>query len=214
VPWPLGYTYTEDRARKYKEWGAPWPFIVKARGEGKHTTRVFPFYSQSSNSNLVSNWYLWPAYKYNAIHTGDLERERTRIFFFLYSNLAERNIRNGDHRNRIDAWPFFTWRRDIEGKERLQVLALLEPLSGPQDSFEKVYSPLWSIWRAQKDPKTGAASQSLLWNLYRRETTPASKKCSLLFGLFQYQSGPEGRQVRLFFVPVSGKKKAPVAPSR
>jgi len=212
APWPLGYTYTDDRARNYKEWGMPWPFIVVARGEGKHTTRVFPFYSQSSSSNLTSNWYLWPAYKYNAIHSGDLERERTRIFFFLYSNLSERNVATGDHRNRVEAWPFFSWRRDLEGRTRLQVLSLLEPLLAQQDSVEKVYSPLWAIWREQKNPKTGAASQSLLWNLYRRETTPASKKCSLLFGLFQYQSSSGGRRLRLFYIPVGGNKSAP-APS-
>ena len=213
APWPLGYSYTDDRARGYKEWGMPWPFVVVARGEGKHTTRVFPFYSRSSNSNLTSNWYLWPAYKYNAIHSGDLERERTRIFFFLYSHLEERNIANGDHRKRIEAWPFFSWRRDLEGRTRFQMLSLLEPILAQQDSVEKVYSPLWALWREQKNPKTGAKSQSLLWNLYRRDTTPQTKKCSLLFGLFQYQNCPEGKRVRLFYIPVSGNKRASAPPS-
>jgi hypothetical protein len=67
---------------------------------------------------------------------------------------------------------------------------------------ERDYSPVWSVWRAEKNVKTGATSQSLLWNLYRHEATPVSKKCSLLFGLFQYESGAEGKRVRLFYVPV------------
>jgi hypothetical protein len=31
---------------------------------------------------------------------------------------------------------------------------------------------------------------------------PVSKKCSLLFGLFQYQSGSDGKRLRLFYIPV------------
>ena len=53
-----------------------------------------------------------------------------------------------------------------------------------------------------KQSQTGATSQSLLWNFYRCDTAPASKKCSLIFGLFQYQSDSEGKSVRLFYIPV------------
>jgi hypothetical protein len=55
----------------------------------------------------------------------------------------------------------------------------------------------------------GATSQSLLWNLYRRDSTPGAKKCSLLFGLFQYQSSPEGKRMRLMYIPL-GKTAAAV----
>jgi hypothetical protein len=61
---------------------------------------------------------------------------------------------------------------------------------------------VWSVWRSEKNPRAGAASQSLLWNLYRHETAPAAKKSSLLFGLFQYQSSSEGNRLRLFYVPL------------
>jgi hypothetical protein len=67
---------------------------------------------------------------------------------------------------------------------------------------ERSLSPLWSIWRAERNAKTGANSQSLLWNLYRRDATPETKKCSLLFGLFQYQSSPAGKRWRLFYIPM------------
>jgi hypothetical protein len=74
-------------------------------------------------------------------------------------------------------------------------------------SIERDYSPLWSFWRAENNPRSGASSQSLLWNLYRHDATPDTKKCSLLFGLFQYQSSPEGKRVRLFYIPL-GKTRA------
>ncbi|MGH7990259.1 MAG: hypothetical protein ACREDS_08750, partial [Limisphaerales bacterium] len=55
---------------------------------------------------------------------------------------------------------------------------------------------------SENNPKTGASSQSLLWNFYRHDTTATSKKCSLLFGLFQYQSDLETKKFRLFYIPI------------
>ena len=73
---------------------------------------------------------------------------------------------------------------------------------------ERNWSPLWSSVALGKQSQTGATSQSLLWNFYRHDTAPASKKCSLLFGLFQYQSDSEGKRVRLFYIPVVKTKSA------
>lgn len=207
--WPFGLTITDDRARKFHEVGAPWPFIVFARGEGKTVNRVWPFFSQANNGILESEWYLWPVYKYNRIHSPPLDRERTRILFFLYSDLIERNKATGTALERTDLWPLFTARRDHQGNERLQILSLLEPFLPNSKSIERNYSPLWSLWRSEKNARSGATSQSFLWNLYRRDTTPQTKKCSLLFGLFQYHSGPDGRRVRILYLPF-GKVRKPV----
>jgi hypothetical protein len=202
APWPIGVTRTEDREKGYVEWGAPWPFIVFTRGPGKTVNRVWPFYSRAYTDTLETGFYAWPIYSYRQIHSEPLDRRRTRILFFLYSDLKEANTETGQALHRIDFWPLFTHRKDFDGRERLQVLALLEPLLPANKSVVRDYSPLWSLWRGERNPNTGSSSQSLLWNLYRRETTPETKKCSLLFGLFQYQSGPHGRQWRLFYVPM------------
>lgn len=206
--WPFGVTHTEDRAKKYTEWGAPWPLIVFDRGEGKTTSRVWPFFSQSHNETLESNWYFWPIYKYNRVQAAPLDRKRTRFLLFLYSDLLEKNTESGAALHRRDFWPLFTARRDWNGNERLQIFALLEPLLPNNKSIERNYSPLWSLWRSEKNTGTRASSQSLLWNLYRRDATPETKKCSLLFGLFQYQSSPEGKRWRLLHIPI-GKRKKP-----
>ena len=205
VIWPF-FNYVDDREKKYREWDAPWPLIVFARGEGKTTTRVWPFFSQARSPKLESDFYLWPIYKHNCVHSPPLESERTRICFFLYSDRTETNTETKADRRRIDFLPFFTWRRDFNGNRRLQILAPLEPILPGNKNIERDYSPLWSLWRSENNPRTGAASQSLLWNLYRRETTPAARKCSLLFGLFQYQSGSEGKRMRLFYVPLNRTK--------
>jgi len=206
VLWPL-ITWTDDREKKYREWDFPWPLMVIARGEGKTTTRIFPFFSHARNASLESDFYLWPLYKYNRVHSDPLDRDRTRILFFLYSRVNEQNTETGSARTRTDVWPLFTHRREVNGHTRLQVLAPIEPLLPHSKSVDRNWSPLWSVWRAEKNPRTGHASQSLLWNLYRCETSPTAKKYSLLFGLFQYQSDSGSSRSRLFFMPLTQAKK-------
>jgi len=199
--WPLGVTVTDDREAKFHEVGAPWPLILFTRGEGKTVNRVWPLFGRAHNTNLVSDFYLWPIYKYNRVQAEPLDRERMRILFFLYSDLTEKNTLTGNARRRTDLWPLFTARRDGDGNERLQLLAPIELILPNNPSVERNWSPLWSIWRSEKNARTGAQSESFLWNLYRRERTPETKKCSLLFGLIQYQSGPKGAHWRWFYLP-------------
>lgn len=206
--WPLGVTLTDDRARGYYEVDAPWPFVVFADGPGKTTRRVWPFFSQASATNQQSDFYLWPVYKYNRFQSAPLDRDRTRILFFLYSRVNERNTDAGTVKQRTDLWPLFTHKQDFNGDARLQILAPLEPLLPNNKSIERNYSPVWSVWRAERNAKTGASSQSLLWNLYRREASPRAKKQSLLFGLFQYESDSQGRRGRLFYVPFGRRTPA------
>jgi hypothetical protein len=210
--WPLGVTHTVDRQKRYGEWGAPWPFIVFTRGEGKTVNRVWPFFSEAHNPSQTGRWYLWPIYKYTRLHSDPVDRERTRILFFLYSDVSLKSSETGQRLRQIDFWPLFTSRRDLDGRARLQILAPLEPILPNNAGVERNLSPLWSIWRSEKNPATGAASQSLLWNLYRRDTGDRGKKCSLLFGLFQYQSGQDGRRWRVLYVPF-GTSRHPGEPS-
>jgi hypothetical protein len=206
--WPLGVTHTEDRGKQYEEWGAPWPLIVFDRGAGKHTDRVWPFYSVSTNQTLSSIWYLWPVYMYKAIHTPELLHERTRSLFFFYSDVKELNVATGGTMRRVDLWPLFTHRRDYNGNERLQLLSIIEPVLPASHKVERDYSHLYALYRSEKNPATGAASQSLLWNLYRHETAPERRKTSLLFGLFRYERGAAGRNWRICYIPF-GKAPEP-----
>ena len=203
VLWPF-FSRIDDRQKKYREWDAPWPFVEFANGAGKTTHRVWPFFSRSHSPTLEDNFYLWPIYKYEHAKLPPLDRRRTRIVFFLYSDLTDTNTETHEAERRSYLWPFYTHRRDFNGNERLQVLALLEPFTVGSHKIERDYSPLWSLWRSEHNPRAGAQSQSLLWNLYRREAAPERKKISLLFGLFQYQSRPEFKRWRLFYIPLGG----------
>ncbi|MBA4150415.1 MAG: hypothetical protein H0X66_20075 [Verrucomicrobia bacterium] len=205
APWPIGLTLTDDREKKYKEVGAPWPFIVFARGENRHVSRVWPLYSKAQSGGLESSFYLWPIYRHTRIHSPPLDRDRTRILFFLYSDINLRHTETGVSSKRSDFWPLFTYTRDLDQNKRLQVFSLLEPLLPNNKSIERNYSQLWSVWRSERNGKTGASSQSLLWNLYRRDVTQEKTKTSVLLGLFQREKMATGTDWKIFHIPL-GKK--------
>jgi hypothetical protein len=207
VLWPF-FTWIDDRGKKYHEWQGPYPFVVVARGEGKTTTRVWPLFGQAHNDTLECDYYLWPLYRHDRLHSGALDYRRTRVLLYLFANVTEKNVDTGARRRRVDLWPLFDYHRDFNGNQRLQILALIEPVLPNNRGVERNWSPLWSLWRSENNPQSGATSQSLLWNFYRHDAAPASKKYSFIFGLFQYQSGQEGKYVRLFYLPVVKTKSA------
>ena len=70
-------------------------------------------------------------------------------------------------KQRESLWPFYTWNREFNGNRRLQILAPFEVVLPTNRGLLRNWSPLWSVWRAENNPRTGQRSQSLLWNLYR-----------------------------------------------
>ncbi|HEX3625077.1 MAG TPA: hypothetical protein VH280_06615 [Verrucomicrobiae bacterium] len=201
VLWPF-FNRIDDRERKYREWEMPWPIIVVAHGPGKHALRIFPFYNHAYNDSLTDTFYAWPFYKYDSIYAPPLDRRRTRILFFLYQNTFEQHTVTRKFKRRVDLWPLALYTHDFDGSTRLQLLALAETFFPNSPGIERTWSPLWSVWRSEKNPTTEANSQSLLWNLYRRDASPGRKKISCMFGLYQYESNPEGKKLRLFYIPV------------
>jgi hypothetical protein len=199
IPFLLGWTKTVDREKKYKEIGAPWPIIVFRRGESANTDRVWPFYSYATNEFLESKWYLWPIYKYNRFNDHEtVDRDRMRIFFFLYSDTTERHLETHTVQRRRDCWPLFIHREELNGNKRLQILAPLEPLLPNNKSIERDYSPVWSLWRAEHNPNTRSSSQSLLWNLYRRDKSPERTRTSVFFGVVQREKNTSGSHWKFF----------------
>ena len=201
ILWPF-FNTIDDRVKKYREHEMPWPFIVVARGEGKTMTRVFPFFQKAYNDTYRDNFYIWPLYTYKSTYAPPLDRHRTRILFFFYQDIADRNTETGHEDRQWHLWPLFVRHEYLDGSTRLQLIAPLESILPSSPAIERNWSPLWSIWRQENNPNTGANSQSFLWNLYRRDASPDAKKISCLFGLYQYRSNPDLKQVRLFYIPV------------
>lgn len=202
---PLGYNVIQDREQGYEERDFIWPLFEKAHGS-KKVTRYFPFYSHAEHNGMTSIFYGFVVYKYNRLQAAPLDRRRSRVLYFLYSDTVERNTQSHDFKRRVDFWPFFSYGREFDGNRRLQIFSPLEPLFPNNRTMSREYSPMWALWRAEKNGHTGATSQSLLWNLYRRETAGATKKASLLFGLIQYQCTPDGSRWRVCHLNLGGKR--------
>jgi hypothetical protein len=201
VLWPF-FSWIDERGKKYHEWQGPWPFVIFTRGEGKTTSRVWPLFSWSHNKTQESDSYLWPLFTFKHAHTEAYDEQRTRVIFYLFQNTKLKNRETGGEQQQLDAWPFFTYRRDFNGNDRLQLLALVEAAVPNNRGIMRNWSPLWSVWVSEHNPRTGASSRSLLWNLYHHDASPTGKNSSLLFGLFQYQSSSDMKIFRLFYIPV------------
>jgi hypothetical protein len=205
--WPF-FTFTEDRAKQFREWGAPWPFIGWANGEGRTARRVWPVWGFSRSRDQERNFILWPGYTHRRIETAELESERWRGLWFLYDQSMDRSKITGVERRRRDVWPLFTWKRDFEGRERLQLLAPIEPLLKNNQSIERAYSPLWTVYRSEHNPQRGVSSQSLLWNLWSREVSTNATQTSALFGIVRTRRDEEGLQWRFAWMPFKQSKEA------
>lgn len=194
--WPF-FTHTVNREQQFVEWGVPFPFIGWARGPGKNANRLWPLYGNATNATTRQNFLLWPLYTHKRIVSGPLDRERTRFGFFAYSDLRQSNTLAGTEFRRRDLWPLGTHQHEQDGRERLQVLAPLEPFFPNNKGFRRLWSPLWSIYRSERDPKRGCASQSLLWNVWRRDVSPTGSRTSALFGMVRTENTAQGRRWRL-----------------
>jgi len=196
VLWPF-FSKTADRKEGFTQWNLPWPLVGFAQGEGKTLNRVLPFFSVGHNKTLSSETYMWPIYRRRHLHTESFDRDRKQVGIVLYSDQKDRNLETGQESRRVEAWPFFQWTRDPEGRERLQALTVIEPF-GRGTGMMRNWVPLWSLWRQESNPATGRTSRSLFWNLFREETGPEATKGSLLFGLVQYQTSSNRTRWRWF----------------
>ena len=124
---PLGFNAVYDREKGYVEHDFLWPLFVRAHGS-RTVTRYFPIYSRAYNNGLESDSYGFLIYKYNRLEAPPLDRHRSRVLFFLYSDTVERNTESHDFKRRVDFWPFYSYRRELDGNRRTQVFAILEPL--------------------------------------------------------------------------------------
>jgi len=201
---PFGYNVIKDREQGYVEHNFLWPLFVQAHGS-KTISRYFPFYSRAEHNGLESIFYGFLLYKYNRLQSPPLDRHRTRVLYFLYSDTVERNTQSHDFKRRVDFWPFYSYERKLDGNRRLQIMGVLEPFFPNNRTMSREYSPVYTLWRGEKNAHTGATSQSFLWNLYRHESAGKSKKTSLLFGLIQYQCSPDGGSWRVCHLKLGGK---------
>ena len=192
------FSHTVDRENHFDEWGCPWPVIGWANGEGKHARRFWPLWGKASNAKLESDFVAWPLYTHQRLTSPPLEREQYRSLFYLYRDVRETDVTTGKSLRWNGMWPLFIHRTDREGRERWQFPALLESVVPTSSAVDRGWSTFWSVYRWEKNPTTGAASQSFLWNLYRHDQTAKESRTSMLFGAIRTQKTETGRHWSFF----------------
>jgi len=211
--WIAFFSHRTNRVAKFEEWSYPWPFFGRARGPGKTADRYWPVWGHAEGGAQTSDFALWPLYTHKRLHADPLDRERHRFLYFAYDDLRQSDTSTGRSFRRRSLWPFFLWRHEPDGRERLQVLAPLEPLVSGNVNVERLYSPLWSVWRSESNPATHRTSQSLLWNLWQREQNQDGSRAALFFGALQTEANARGRRWS-FFGLGRGKDHPPMQTAR
>jgi hypothetical protein len=216
VLWPF-FSERVDNVQNYTEWNFPWPLIRVTRGETRYGYRLLPFRSDETVEANRKRWYLWPVYKIEDTQTEKFERRRDRVLYFLYSDMREEWYQTGEEKRRVALWPLFGYSR-AKGVSHFHVFALLEPFFPANNAIERSWAPLWRIYQ-QKWDQRGNRIISLFWNLYWQEkrdqaiawelfplleyqqTGSEEIDFRILKGLLRYQSGQDGKSLKLFYLP-------------
>ena len=194
VFWPF-FSWTQDRAKEYEQWDAPWPLVRVTQGTSRHGLRLLPLYADETVEARRKRWFLWPVYQIEDVNTELIVRQRHRILFFLYSDLAERKLDTGVEKRKIDFWPLFGYQRE-NGVSQFNALALLDAFFPNNKAIERSWSPLWRLYQQRWDEQ-GNLVISILWNLYWHERQ-GNQLALELFPLFDYRRGLEETRLRLF----------------
>ena len=198
VLWPF-FNKITDKVKGYTEYSAPWPFWIYGNGPDRDKLRIWPLYGRDRTETSNKEFYLGPLYQHSELNTEKILIQRWRVMVRLYQHTHEERKETGEVKDRRDLWPIFTHVRDRETR-RLQLLAPIGPLLPGNKGIERNYSPLFALWHSEENIATGRSSRSFLFNFYRGERTPKSRKCSLLFGLVRYKKNEEGREWRLLWL--------------
>ncbi len=212
--WPF-FTHTDDRLGRYSEWGVPWPFLGWAEGEGKTARRLWPMFGTERTPTRTREFYGWPFYKHRRITKPALVSDRWQSLFFLYDHSRDVSVPTGARSERRDLWPLFWWKREFDGRERFQALNFLETLLKNNETIERAYGPLWTVYRRDANPARDMTSQSVLWNLWRRETDTNAVTTSAVFGAIRTRRTGDEREWRFLWRPFdAGTNRTTVAVGR
>lgn len=207
VLWPF-FNWVNDRGRGYREWSMPYPFFVFARGEGKTTNRVFPFFSFSSSPTQERNFILWPFWKETSFDNQIIQTKRERILFYLYSDKEEHYTEFNRSSHRTDLWPLFSAILTTDNIYTVDMLSPVAPLFHSNKSVARNWTPAFSIWHLEENRETGSFKESFFWNFYRHEQKQKQKRWGLFWGLIEYVKDQEhGNYWRIFYSPDRSRAK-------
>lgn len=193
-------SFTENEKRGIKRWDIPWPLVNVSKGEVEQT-RVFPFYSSSTNEKLNDRdgFVLWPVYDYKESTLYDHAVHRKSVLIALYKDIEKVSLEDDESiEKRVHMWPFFSYERDEDGFTNIHALTLFEPFVRSNERLYRNYSSFWRLYEKQKSPD-GEEFTSVLWNIYssRKTENAHSVEFKPLLPVFTYKKVGESKKFNL-----------------
>jgi hypothetical protein len=153
--WPF-FTHTVDRERQFEECGCAVALRRVGRWPGQACTPGVAALGQGDQCRVAERVRAVALLHPQATAgRGSRPGEQTRSVFYLRVDLAERDRRTGAEYRRRSLWPLLHHARDRQGRERLQVLALAEGAFPSNEGIVRGWSPIWSLYRHERDAQTG-----------------------------------------------------------
>lgn len=227
VLWPF-FSRIQDGREGYDQWDAPWPLVRVTSGSSRHGLRLLPLYADETIGDRRKRWFGWPLYQIEDLDTDLILRQRHRLLYFLYSDLAERKLDTGAEKRRVDLWPLFSYHRE-NGVSRLNAIAILDAFFPENKAVERSWSPLWRVYQQRWDER-GNLVVSILWNLYWQErqgealawelfpladyrAAGDTSRWRILKGLFGWHRAGNERCLELFYFDRAACRGTPAEPA-
>lgn len=211
--WPFfGYTDREDPY--YREVRYFWPFFVQGRGNVardrwnliyanmaekdpsmtyRYVNRWAPFYTHSIRNGVDKKWWMWPLLKRTSYETKRLDVRTWSFLYVLYWGQTQTALDpEVDFRaSRTYAWPFFSHGNNGEGRRQFQLFTPLMPWFKHNEVVRDLYSPLFGIYRYERNSVEGTWRHDLLFNLITLEKKESTGHRFTLGPILDVQSGEE-----------------------
>jgi hypothetical protein len=225
--WPFfGYTHRTEPVR-YDERRYLWPFLVQGRGEQRYVNRWAPLYTHSNYKGHDKTWIVWPLYRHAEWQDEGIAQEKNQLLYFLYWSQTQRSLANpaAAPAHKTHFWPLLSVWNNGAGRRQVQFLSPLEVFFPTNDPIRQLYTPLFALYRYDRQSDT-ASRHSLLWNAltYRRSATDrefhlgplfsvnsgaATKRIALLRGVLGWQRRPGEARGRFFLFDFARKTATP-----
>ncbi|MEM9226526.1 MAG: hypothetical protein AAGA45_01025 [Verrucomicrobiota bacterium] len=161
----------------YSETRYLWPLWVQGSGPEREIDRWLPIYSVETEPDLQERWIAWPFYHEAEGHDETHHFERTQFLYILYWDkiVTPLNAPEGTQpAHMTHFWPFYSEFHDGQGRTQAQLFSPLAVFFPNNEPVKKLYSPLFSLFRLERDANTGVTEQGVLWDLVHETTTEDS----------------------------------------
>lgn len=193
--WPFfGYT---DRRDGYYETRYFWPLMVQGQGPQRRVNRWAPFYTYSLNKGVESTWVAWPFFNRQQLIESGQRHTRTSLLYFLYRAHRQESVAHPQLKQarRVQVWPLGTYWDNGAHRRQLQILSPLEVFFPGNEVVQQAYSPLFAVYRYERDQE--AAAHSFLFDLVVHRQSPEERELTI-GPLLSYKRDGGSAQLSLF----------------